>query len=175
MVVFELVISLAMLCGFIGLLIMSAGLPVPATYTFFTGPGAFPIIISIVLIILTVIWIADVLKTKKKAGITAGGTAADAGEAGKKLLLEDLVGDKGQQKRLLIVMLSTLIFIFVLIPVCGKISELYGFLIAVFIFLTGTLKIFGQYGWGRAVIISLTAAAIVFVVFRYALMLPMPY
>lgn len=174
MVVFELVVSLIMLCGFIGLLIMSTGLPVPATYTFFTGPGSFPIGVSLVLIILTVIWIVDVMKRKKKGDAVSAGVAADTG-TDKKKLLEELVGDVGQQKRLLVIILSTLTFIFVLIPVCGKISELYGFLIAVFVFLTGTIKIFGQYGWGKTVIIGLVTVAAVYAVFRYALMLPMPY
>jgi len=142
----------------------------PPTEDFWTGPGAFPLMLSTILILLTVWWVVDVLYQTKRA---KKGTLKEI--AFKKTLLEELVGGKGQQKRLLIIILATLVFIFVLIPVCGKISELYGFCIAVYVFLLGTIKLFGTYSWKKTMIISLVAVLGVYLVFNYALMLPMPY
>lgn len=168
MYIFEIAVAAVSIIIWGIALSMTFGITYPSSVDFMAGGGSFPFVISSILIILNFIWIIDSLqnlKAQKRLGV----------EAKKKLsLLTFLFGTKEQSKRLLIIMLLSVSYVYALIPLAAKVNRTFGFPVATFIFLMISIKLFGKVKWIKTTIISAATSIIIFVSMYYIFGLPMP-
>ncbi|MBP7165697.1 MAG: tripartite tricarboxylate transporter TctB family protein [Firmicutes bacterium] len=131
----------------------------PIADKFWTGSGAFPLIVSALLALCSAIWTAESFSRLKKAGIRRE--------------VDDLVKplkEKSGISRLLRFLAAlglSLLYIFALIPWLK-------FVIATVIFLVVMSTAFGRLRPVPAVITSVAVTAGIYAAFRYVLMLPLP-
>ncbi len=164
---FELVVAIAALVVFCGICVISYSMPISLAKTFWVGAGGLPFILGMIMIILTIWWIADLIISIRKERETRG-------DKPKIAFWDELIGDRKQKISFVLIVLSTLVLVFVLIPVLGSINREFGFTIATFIFLFITVKLFTDLKIPKILLISATASIIIYIIFKYVLMLPMP-
>ncbi|MGI6687975.1 MAG: tripartite tricarboxylate transporter TctB family protein [Christensenellales bacterium] len=171
MLVFELVVSLTLLVFSIGLMGLALNIPLSLAPNFTMGAGGYPMLLGILLALLSIWWSADMVKqisdAKKKE--------ANTKEKSEKIsFLKVFIGDRHQQRNLIYIVISSLVFVFVLVPVCGKLSAQYGFILASLIFLTVTIKLFTNEKMWKVLLISAITSALVYFVFHTLLLVIMP-
>lgn len=166
MLMFELCVSLCSLIGFIFLFKMAFEIPLAANKVFWSSPGSFPAVLCAILIILSVCWVVDTALEIRKKKMKEGHI--------EKMSFAQLFGTKEEQKRLLKIAAYTLIYIFIMIPVLGRINRQLGYTIATFVFLLISIKEFGGINWKKSIAISAPIALTVYSIFAYVLKLPMP-
>ena len=167
MLMFELVVAVLFLCLSISICVMAWTLPSSLAPTFMVSAGGFPFILGVIPTLLSVWWVADMvlrIKHEKKENPAALQTP----------WLDELLGDKTQKLRFVIIVAAILIYAFLLIPVFGDISRAYGFVMASFLFLCVTIKIFNKISWPKTIVISAFTVVVIYVVFYYALKVIMP-
>lgn len=164
MLVLELVVCVLSLMGFLFLLFSSLSIPYPQS--FWDGPGAFPVVLSVILIIICLIWLFDSIKALKKARATAD-TAA-----GYKSVDEATAAEQEKRRRerrsFIVISVLTILYIMVLMP-------LLPFPVATFIFLMASFLLFAKGAWWKSLIISAVVSVAIYLVFAYILHLPMPH
>lgn len=167
MLMFELVVAIIFLLLSIGICILSLQLPLSLAPTFWVGAGAFPFILGVLLTLLSIWWIADMaaqIRRDKKLNP----------QREKKSWLDDLLGDHRQKLHFVIIVVSILVYVFLLVPLCGDLSREYGFVLASFLFLCVTIKLFNEISIVKTVIISAVTVVIIYLVFHYGLSVLMP-
>ena len=155
--VFELVVSAFTSLAFLFFLVISIGMK--GRWNPWISPGVFPAILSAIVLISSTIWFVDtfILYIKSKQNI--------------KYLEKDnskirFFPISKEEKRLAEIIILTILYIMVLMP-------LIGFAFASLIFLFVAIKLF----YGKtlvALIVSVSMALAIFLLFRYLLLLPMP-
>lgn len=165
MLLLNLIVAIILFLFAAYICIAAAAMPVGLAATFWVGAGAFPFIMGVLLVLLSVWWIVDTLKAMKEEKIK---------NPEKKSFLEEVLGTKKEQINLVFISLAILIYAFVLIPVFGDITRQYGFVIASFVFLTVSIKKFNEISFPKALIISAATSILIFVVFHYGLSVVMP-
>lgn len=154
---FELVVSAITTLAFLFLLVTSIG--IKGRWSPWISPGAFPAILSAIVLIASILWFVDTLVLFIKSRNTTGNLEENNSE--KKIFHLSMEG-----KRLAEIIILTILYIMVLMP-------LLGFAFATLIFLFVAVKLF--YGKTRmAFIVSVSTALAIFVLFRFLLLLPMP-
>ena len=166
LLMFELCVSLFSLLGFILLFKMAFEIPLAANKMFWSSPGSFPAVLCAILVILSICWVIDTVLEIRKMKIKEGHI--------EKISFAQLFGTKEEQQRLLKIAVYTLVYIFILIPVLGRINRQFGYTIATFLFLLFSIKEFGGINWKRTVAISAPITLTVYLIFAYVLRLPMP-
>lgn len=146
------------------MLAMSLGITYPNSAQFLTGGGSFPFLLSLLLIILNLLWVFDNLRTLKRG----------TDETAQPPLLTYLFGTKEQTRRLVLIALLVILYVFALIPLCGMIHPTYGFPIATTIYLLISVKLFGKLSWFKTILVSVLTSALIFFALNNMLMLPMP-
>lgn len=111
-VVFETVVAGLSVVLWGIMLAMSFNITYPNSSRFVTGGGAFPFILCVILIILNLIWIYNNLRIMR----------AGTDDAKQPPLLTYLFGTKEQSKRLLLIALLVLLYVYALIPLGGMIT-----------------------------------------------------
>jgi len=131
----------------------------PVADRFWTGSGAFPLIVSVLLALCSAIWTMESLSRLRKTRV--------------RRRVDDLIKplkEKAGVSRLLRFLSAlgfSLLYIFVLIPWLR-------FVIATTIFLAVMSMAFGRLRPASAVIMSVAVTAGIYAAFRYVLMLPLP-
>lgn len=167
MLFFELAIALIFLGLSVGTCYIAWTLPAGLAPTFWVSAGAFPFILGAILILLCVWWSLDlVVRIRREKRETPGKE--------KKFWLDELLGDNVQKLHFVAISVAILIYVFVLVPLCGDLSREYGFALASFIFLTVTIKFFNDISFIKTIIISAVSVGVIFVVFHYGLKVLMP-
>lgn len=161
---FETVVAALSIVLWAIMLAMSFGIVYPTSARFLTGGGAFPFLLCVILIILNVIWIINNLQILRH----------QKGDFQSTPLLTYLFGTKEQFRRLVLIALLVLLYVFALIPLAGVIHPTYGFAIATAVYLVISIKIFGNLSWGRTILVSVVVTGLVFFAMNNMLMLPMP-
>ena len=146
------------------MLSMSFGVTYPTSARFMTGGGAFPFLMSLLLIILNAVWLLDNLRMLKKG----------TDETAQPPLLTYLFGTKEQTRRLVQIALLVILYVFALIPLCGMVHPVYGFPAATGIYLLCSVKLFGKLSWPKTILISIITSGLIFFAMNNMLMLPMP-
>jgi len=157
MFILELVVSAITSLLFLFLLLTSLGME--GTGNPMVGPGVFPSILSSIILICSILWCIDsvvaYLKYRKSTD------AREVPDSNKRLFHLTKEG-----RRLAIIIILTVLYIMVLMP-------LVGFVISTFIFLFVTVMLF--YGkWPAALIVSILLSLVMYVLFQFVLHLPMP-
>ncbi len=163
-VIFETVVAGASVVLWSIMLILSLNITYPTNMRFLTGGGAFPFLLCAILIVLNLIWIINNIP------LLRNGTDTPAEPP----LLTYLFGTKRQFRRLLLIALLVLLYVFALIPLAGMIHPTYGFAIATLIYLVVSIKMFGNLNWPKTLLVSAAATGLVFFAMNNMLMLPMP-
>ena len=167
MLILNLIFSILLLLFSVVIIYMGVNIPVGLANNFAVSAGAFPVLMGVILLILSVWWLADNLLEMKKEKAQP--------QSGRKVpLLTEIFGERKQQIHLVLISALILIYAFVLIPVCGGFTREYGFTIASFIFLTVSIKLFNEISWLKTLIISAVTAILIFVVFHHGLSVVMP-
>lgn len=164
MLVLELVVCVLSFGGFAFLLINSVVMPYPQT--FWDGPGAFPAVLSTVLLIVCIIWFLDLMRQFRESKETGMKNKAEA-ESKDAAAVEAEQKKKKERRSFLIMSVLTILYVMVLMP-------LMPFPIATFIFLTASFLLFSKGKWWQSLIISTCMSVAVYLVFTYVLHLPMP-
>ena len=146
------------------MLAMSLGITYPNSAQFLTGGGSFPFLLSLLLIILNLLWVFDNLRTLKRG----------TDETAQPPLLTYLFGTKEQTRRLVLIAVLVILYVFALSPLCGMIHPTYGFPIATTIYLLISVKLFGKLSWFKTILVSVLTSALIFFALNNMLMLPMP-
>ena len=179
MVAFELIVCLLCLSGFGYLFIDALRMPYPQQ--FWDGPGAFPAVLSLLLVAACLYWLADTIiaqmRLSRKTGVieitpdvptvrpvSASGEAPQQDCRDRK---SEAILKREEYKRLGIIILLTILYIMVLMP-------LVTFPVATALFLCVAVKLFTGKGWLVPIATSLAATAAVWAVFSFVLYLPMP-
>ena len=84
------------------MLAMSLGITYPNSAQFLTGGGSFPFLLSLLLIILNLLWVFDNLRTLKRG----------TDETAQPPLLTYLFGTKEQTRRLVLIALLVILYVF---------------------------------------------------------------
>jgi hypothetical protein len=150
----ELIVSILATGGFGYLLNVS--ITMPDYGDFWTGPGAFPAILSSVLTLFGLIWVIDVAKKVDFSKVFNGCGAA---------LLKTF--KKTETKRLLLIIALTLAYIYALIP-------LISYTWATFVFLMSGVMLFSDFHWLKGLGLSVVLSVLVYCSFQFVLHLPMP-
>lgn len=131
----------------------------PLADRFWTGSGAFPLIVSVLLALCSAIWTVESLSKLRRAGVRR-----EVND-----LIKPLKEKTGISRllRFLSALGLSLLYIFALIPWLK-------FVIATIIFLTVMSMAFGKLRPAPAVITSAAVTAGIYAAFRYVLMLPLP-
>ena len=164
-VLFETIVAAVSIVIWAIMLAMSFGITYPSSAHFVTGGGSFPFLMSLLLIILNGFWLVDNLLILKR-----GATDENAQPP----LLTYLFGTKEQTRRLVLIALLVILYVFGLIPLCGMIHPTYGFLIATVVYLLCSIKMFAKFSWVKTILISVITAGLIFLAMNNILMLPMP-
>lgn len=162
-IIFETVVAGVSILLWGGMLTLSLNIPYPTNMRFLTGGGSFPFLLCIILIALNAVWIINNVQILQKRVDTE-----------QPPLLTYLFGTKQQFRRLLLIVLLVLLYVFALIPLCGMIHTTYGFASATLAYLIVSIKMFGNLNWTKTVLVSAVTAGIVFFAMNNMLMLPMP-
>jgi hypothetical protein len=150
----ELIVSILATIGF-GYLFKES-ITMPNYGDFWTGPGAFPAILSSLLTLFGLIWIVDTVKKVDFSKVFSGCGAA---------LLNTF--KKTETKRLILIIALTLIYIYALIP-------LIGYTWATFAFLMSSVMLFSDFHWLKGLGLSVALSILVYCSFQFVLHLPMP-
>lgn len=162
---FELAVSLIFLVLSVAVAVMAVLLPAGLAPVFWVSAGAFPFILSVLLALISVWWAIDTvfrIRDEKKLGHKRGPW------------LDELLGDRTQKLHFVVICAAVLVYVFVLIPLCGGLTREYGFVIASFVFLCVTIKIFNEISIPKTLLISAASVLIIYVVFHYGLKVIMP-
>ncbi|WP_407635913.1 tripartite tricarboxylate transporter TctB family protein [Sediminispirochaeta smaragdinae] len=123
------------------------------------GPGVFPSILSTIILICSVLWCIDSLVAYLKHQKSTGTQEAHDSPNG-------LFHFTKESRRLAIIIILTVLYILILMP-------LVGFVISTFLFLFVSVMLF--YGkLSSALIVSVLLSLVMFVLFQFVLHLPMP-
>jgi len=140
----------------------------PYPQTFWDSPGAFPMIISIILILICFVWLFDILsqQKKKKKGFYSGRGEMENQAIGEQKQNEALK-KKRERRQFIIISILVIAYLMVLMP-------LLPFPTATFIFLTACFLIFSKTKWWKLLINSGSFSLAIYLIFIYVLRLPMP-
>ncbi len=151
----EIIVGIIFLIFFLYLLIL--GIEMPEYGQFWVSPGAFPVILNILLLLLSLWWvIAQIINLREKKELK-----------NQVVKLSALFSAKEEWKRLVLISVLTLAYIYWLTP-------LLGFSIATVVFLTISLKLFGKINWLKCTGVGVLITILIYLAFRYVLNLPMP-
>ena len=164
-VIFETVVAGLSIVLWGIMLSMSLDITYPSSARFLTGGGSFPFLLCILLILLNVIWIVNNIQVLRKG---------ENDESAQSPLLVYLFGTKQQFRRLVLIAMLVLLYVFALIPLCGKVHPVYGFPCATLIYLIISIKLFGNLNWVKTILTSVIVTGLVFFAMNNMLMLPMP-
>ena len=162
-VIFETVIAGASILLWGIMLALSLGIPYPNNMKFITGGGSFPLLLCVILIILNLVWIINNIQILRE------GTDAEGPP-----VLTYLFGTKQQFRRLLIIVLLVLLYVFAMIPLGGMVHPVYGFPAATSVYLIVSIKLFGDLSWPKTILVGVVTAGLLFFAMNNMLMLPMP-
>lgn len=165
MLFFELAVAAVSIVVWAVMLYMSFGITYPSSAKFLTGGGSFPFVLCVILIFLNILWIVDSIQTVKNQKLP---------NPAKKSLFTFLFGTKEQSRRLFLIMLLVVLYVFALIPLSAKIDRTYGFAVATLIYLIISIKLFGKLNWVKTLLTSAVTTGIVFFAMNNILRLPMP-
>jgi len=165
MFLFELAVAVVSIILWSIMLYMSFGISYPSTGTFWTGGGAFPFILCVILIFLNGLWIIDSIQAMKRGKLSGSDGPS---------LFTFLFGEKDQSRRLFLIALLVVLYVFALIPLAAKVDRTYGFAIATFIYLMISIKLFGKLHWVKTLLTSAVTTGIIFFAMNNILRLPMP-
>lgn len=157
MILFELLLSTVTTALFV--FFLATSLKMDAYGNPLVGPGAFPAILSTIIIICSILWMIDsviAVIRHRKLGETEGKGAGSSSVF--KLSLEG--------KRLAIIIILTVLYILVLMP-------LIGFVFATLLFLFVSIMYFYR-KWLPALIVSSSMSLALYLLFHFVLRLPMP-
>ena len=160
MFIFEIVVSALTSGAFVFLLVNS--LHMEPTEHGWDSAGAFPTILSGIVLICSVIWFVDTLVTHTKSEKETSAQQKPEAQVVKKGRLP--ISEDG--KRLMIVVILTVLYVLVLMPWTG-------FIIATFLFLFVSITLFYK-KWNVALIVAVVMSSLLYVLFQYGLHLPMP-
>ncbi len=163
-VLFETVVAVLSIVLWGVMLAMSLDITYPNSAQFLTGGGSFPFLLSVLLILLNGIWVINNVQILRKG----------TDDSAQPPLLEYLFGTKDQTRRLVLIALLVILYVFALIPLCGHIHQTYGFAVATLIYLIISIKLFGNLSWVKTVLVSVITTGLVFFAMNNMLMLPMP-
>ena len=163
MFVLELTVCVSCLLGFVFLFFNSLNMPRPQT--FWDSPGAFPVVLSTILVGICVFWLMDLLRTQKKA--KAQSTESVKNPSSGEKSATDKEKKKKEQRSFIIISVLTILYIMVLMP-------LMPFPLATFVFLTLSFLLFAKGKWWKLVLISASLSVAIYIIFTYVLHLPMP-
>lgn len=163
-VLFETVVAVLSIILWGVMLAMSFGITYPSSAQFLTGGGSFPFLLSALLILLNGIWVFNNIQILRKG----------TDDSAQPPLLVYLFGTKEQTRRLVLIALLVLLYVFALIPLCGHIHATYGFAVATGIYLIISIKMFGNLNWVKTVLVSIVTTGLIFFAMNNMLMLPMP-
>lgn len=166
MLAFELIASIATAVVAAAICILARQVPLSLAPHFWAGAGAFPFILGAIILLLSLVWVVDSAKTAARARAESGGEKVSR--------LEEIIGPPDRQRRLFFIAAATVVFVFLLVPLFGWLSQDYGFMGATFIFIFVNLKAFSRLRLGNVFLVSVVTAVSVYVIFTYGLMLPMP-
>ena len=163
----NLIISVLLLVFSGYIIFLGVNIPVGLANNFAVSAGAFPTLMGVLLMILSIWWLIDTLmEMRRESRNPAGGEKPSA--------LDEIFGGKKQLVNLLLISAMILLYVFLLIPVCGGFTRQYGFTIASFIFLTVSIKVFNDISLVKTLLISAVTAVLIFVVFHHGLSVVMP-
>lgn len=171
MYVFQIIVAICSIILWAILLVVAFQIPYPTSANFFSGGGSFPSILCVLIIIMNIWWIANSYKIIKKSKVD---NLLEKSKDQENKLREFLFGTKEQEKNLFIMMLITVIYIFVLVPLFARINRNFGYMIATIVFLIVAIKKFSNNGWIKTISISATTSIILYTVMNNILRLPMP-
>lgn len=161
---FETVVAALSVVLWAIMLAMSFGIAYPTSARFLTGGGAFPFLLCVILIILNVIWMINNFQILRH----------QEGDPQSTPLLTYLFGTREQFRRLVLIALLVLLYVFALIPLAGMVHPTYGFAMATAVYLIISIKIFGNLSWAKTILVSVVVTGLVFFAMNNMLMLPMP-
>lgn len=132
----------------LGMLAKSSALPLSTSVTSFAGPGTFPILLTVIIVVISgILIVKEIVKISK-------GTATAI-----KFNKQDVI-------RVLSILVSSVVYI--------QILPIVGFLVATIGFTALSLWIFGYRKKVTLVIISIVFPLIVFLIFKVFLNIPLP-
>lgn len=164
---FELTIALVFLFLSVGICWMAWALPIGLAPTFWVSSGAFPFLLGVILLLLSVWWTLDLLGQIRR-------DKREHPQGRKTSWLDELLGDRTQKLHFVIISVAVMVYVFVLIPLLGDLSREYGFVLASFVFLCVTIKLFNNISIPKTVAISASSVLVIYVVFHYGLKVMMP-
>jgi len=157
MFILELIVSAITSLLFLFFLVASLGME--GSGNPLVGPGVFPTILSTIVLICSVLWLIDSLLAYLRYRKNVGSQEAHVSQGG-------LFHLSKEGRRLVIIIILTILYILVLMP-------LVGFVISTFLFLFVSVMLF--YGkWPAALIVSVSMSLALYVLFQFVLHLPMP-
>jgi len=112
MFVLELTVCVSCLAGFAFLFFNSLNMPRPQT--FWDSPGAFPAVLSIILVGICVFWLIDLLRAQKNAKVQTAEIAENPSNIEKSAAYKEK--KKKEQKLFIIISVLTIFYIMVLMP-----------------------------------------------------------
>ena len=157
MFILELIVSTITSLLFLFFLVTSLGME--GTGNPLVGPGVFPSILSSIILICSILWLIDsaVAFHRSRKSIETKEVSVS---------MQGLFHLSNESRRLAIIIILTVLFIFVLMP-------LVGFVISTSIFLFISVMLF--YGkWSVALIVAFSLSLVMYVLFQFVLHLPMP-
>lgn len=167
MLILNLIISALLLAFSSYIIYLGVNIPTGLAKNFAVSAGAFPSLMGVLLMILSIWWLVDTLmEVKRESGKPKASNKPSA--------LEEIFGGRKQQINLLLISAMILVYVFLLIPVCGGFTKEYGFTIASFLFLVVSIKVFNDISMIKTIIISAVTVILIFVVFHYGLSVVMP-
>jgi uncharacterized integral membrane protein len=155
------------------LLVFAFRITYPGTANFFSGGGSFPAILCILIIVMNIWWIFNSIKMLrffKTNNLLEENSSVEQ----KSRVREFIFGTKEQEKKLFIMMIITVIYVFALIPLFASFNRTFGFVVATAVFLIVSIKKFSNKGWIKTISISAATSIILFIVMNNILKLPMP-
>lgn len=157
MVLFELILSTVTTFLFVFFFITS--LKIEGYGNPLVGPGVFPAILSTIVVICSILWVIDSAVAYKK--FRKAGKPQDNVPIGFGILKLSPEG-----KRLAIIIVLTVLYILVLMP-------LTGFIISTFLFLFASIMYFYR-KWLPTLIVAFSMSLALYLLFHFVLRLPMP-
>ncbi len=152
--IIELVVSTGLMFFFS--ILLKYALAMPDYSKFWAGPGAFPVVLNALLLIMSFFWFLDTIRKYCKTS-----------DKGKEIKVPRLFSDNKQWMRMGIISLLTIIYIYFFTP-------LLGFTMATMAFLVISLFVFGNSRWYKNLMMGIVVTLLVYVTFKYVLNLPMP-
>jgi putative tricarboxylic transport membrane protein len=150
----EIISSFSLILGLLYILKISYNMPYYGN--FWASPGVFPIILCISLLCFSLWWFISAIKKLKL------NTNTNIKES-----IKYTFQINGEKKKLYVIISLTLLYVYVLIP-------LIKFIPSTLIFLIISTKTFTKVSWLKLVVISIIIVALIYIVFKYILNLPLP-